>query len=67
MISPNYSLQDDEIKEIIESGRQMEDLFGQFFDQIIVNYDLDRAYDELLNAINRLEVEPQWVPLHWVT
>jgi guanylate kinase len=45
----------------------MEESFGHFFDLIIVNYDLDRAYDELLSAINRLEVEPQWVPAHWVS
>jgi MAGUK p55 subfamily member 5 len=45
----------------------MEEAYGQYFDMIIVNQDLDRAYDELLAEINRLEVEPQWVPIQWVT
>ena len=45
----------------------MEDNFGQYFDFIIMNYDTDRAYDDLLREINRLEVEPQWVPAQWLT
>ena len=45
----------------------MEDGYGHYFDMIIVNQDLDRAYDELLAEINRLELEPQWVSIAWVT
>ncbi len=44
----------------------MEDVYGHFFDFILINQDLDRAYDELLEEINRLEVEAQWIPKHWV-
>lgn len=63
----NTCLKDEELKETVEAGRQMEESFGHLFDLIIVNYDLDRAYDELLDAINRLQIEPQWVPVHWTT
>ncbi len=45
----------------------MDDGFGHYFDCIILNYELNTAYDELLGEINRLEVEPQWVPSHWIT
>ena len=55
------------MKNIIEKSREMEEDYGHYFDFIIINYDLDRAYDELLKEINRLEVEPQWVPSQWVT
>jgi MAGUK p55 subfamily protein 5 len=58
---------DDELKSIIEKAREMEDNFGHYFDMIIVNQDFDRAYDELLAEINRLEIQPQWVPIRWVT
>lgn len=54
------------LKEIIERGREMEDKYGHFFDYILVNQDMDRPYDELLQEINCLEVEPQWVPIQWV-
>lgn len=58
---------DDELKTIIEKAREMEDTYSHYFDMIIVNQDLDRAYDELLAEINRLELEPQWVPVQWVS
>jgi len=44
----------------------MENNHGHLFDHVIVNQDLDHAYDELLREINRLEVEPQWVPTSWI-
>ena len=45
----------------------MEDKYGHNFDYILVNSDMELAYQELLNEINRLEVEPQWVPTQWVS
>lgn len=58
--------QDEQLKEVIEKGREMEEAFSHFFDYILVNMDLDRSYEELLQEINRIETEPQWVPLAWV-
>lgn len=55
-------VQDSEAQDIIEKAREMEEGFGHYFDFIIANYNVDTAYDELLTEINRLEVEPQWVP-----
>lgn len=57
---------ENELKEIIEHSRELEEVYGHYFDYIIVNFDLDKAFNELLQEINRLEVEPQWVPAHWV-
>lgn len=59
-------LQEDELKDIIEKAREMEDKYGHFFDMIIINNDTDRAYHQLVNEINSLEREPQWVPASWV-
>lgn len=58
---------DDELKMIIEKARKMEEEFGHYFDMIIVNQDVDRSYDELLAELNRLELEPQWVTIQWMT
>ncbi|XP_026816925.1 MAGUK p55 subfamily member 5 isoform X3 [Rhopalosiphum maidis] len=57
---------EEELKEIIEKAREMEDKFGHYFDMIIINNDTERAYHQLLNEINSLEREPQWVPVTWV-
>lgn len=59
-------MQDEELKDIIEKAREMEENYGHYFDYILVNSDMDKAYDELLAEINRLEVEPQWVPRVWL-
>lgn len=58
--------QDEELQVIIDKSREMETNHGHLFDHVIVNQDLDHAYDELLKEINRLEVEPQWVPTSWI-
>ncbi|KAL1139201.1 hypothetical protein AAG570_009260 [Ranatra chinensis] len=57
---------EEELKDIIEKAREMEDKYGHYFDMIINNNDTERAYHQLLNEINILEREPQWVPAAWV-
>ena len=46
----------------------MEREYGHMIDYVLVmmNGDLDRAFDELQRELNRLEVEPQWVPSRWL-
>lgn len=60
------TFQDNQLKDIIEKAREMEDTYGHYFDFIIVNNKLNQAYEELITEINRLEVQPQWVPLPWL-
>ncbi|XP_050451389.1 uncharacterized protein LOC126851450 isoform X3 [Cataglyphis hispanica] len=65
-IKNNESFKEEELKDIIEKAREMEDKYGHLFDMLIVNNDTDRAYNQLLTEINSLEREPQWVPASWV-
>ena len=58
--------QDEELKDIIEKAREMEETFGHYFDLVIVNSDDDRTYGQLLQEVNSLEREPQWVPANWL-
>ncbi|KAG1685109.1 MAGUK p55 subfamily member 5 [Nymphon striatum] len=60
------NVKDDELKDIIEKAREMEENYGHYFDMIIINSDIDKAYHELLKEINILEREPQWVPAVWL-
>ncbi|XP_054713294.1 protein PALS1-like isoform X2 [Uloborus diversus] len=57
---------DEELKDIIEKAREMEDNYGHYFDMVIINSDIDKAFNELLKEINTLEREPQWVPAIWL-
>lgn len=66
-IAHNFiNLQEDELKEIIATARDMEARWGHLFDMIIINNDTERAYHQLLAEINLLQREPQWVPASWV-
>ncbi|XP_041430342.1 MAGUK p55 subfamily member 5 [Xenopus laevis] len=56
----------EELREIMEKAREMEQNNGHYFDTAIVNTDLDKAYQELLRIINKLDTEPQWVPSSWL-
>lgn len=60
------NLQEEELKEIIATARDMEARWGHLFDMIIINNDTERAYHQLLAEINSLEREPQWVPSSWL-
>lgn len=64
---PTLSLpKPEELRDIIEKAREMEQNFGHLFDAAIVNTDQDKAYQELLRLINKLDTEPQWVPSSWL-
>lgn len=56
----------EELREVIEKAREMEQGYGHYFDGIIVNADLDKAHQELLRHVNKLDTEPQWVPSSWL-
>ncbi|CAL4062141.1 unnamed protein product, partial [Meganyctiphanes norvegica] len=59
-------VKEEELKETIEKAREMEEQYGHYFDLIIINQDVDRAYNQYLHEINMLEREPQWVPAAWL-
>ncbi|KAJ8410151.1 hypothetical protein AAFF_G00201320 [Aldrovandia affinis] len=56
----------EELRDVIEKGREMEQSFGHLFDAAIVNGDQDKAFQEVLRLINKLDTEPQWVPSSWL-
>ncbi|XP_053191379.1 protein PALS1 isoform X2 [Scomber japonicus] len=62
----NKNPKPEELRDIIEKAREMEQSCGHLFDAIIVNTDQDKAYTELLRLINKLDTEPQWVPCSWL-
>ncbi|KAH1019284.1 hypothetical protein HUJ04_009127 [Dendroctonus ponderosae] len=60
------SYKEEDLVDIIDKAREMENKYGHFFDMIIINNDTERAYHDLLCEINSLEREPQWVPAVWI-
>uniref|UniRef100_A0A3Q2Q1H7 Protein associated with LIN7 1, MAGUK p55 family member n=1 Tax=Fundulus heteroclitus TaxID=8078 RepID=A0A3Q2Q1H7_FUNHE len=66
LLKDNKNPKPEELRDIIEKAREMEQSCGHLFDAIIVNTHLDKAYGELLRLINKLDTEPQWVPCSWL-
>merc|ERR1719431_544312 len=65
-IDHSEPINDNELREIIERAREMEETYGHYFDMVIIYSDPDRAYQQLTEEINLLEREPQWVPAAWL-
>ncbi|XP_044233386.1 MAGUK p55 subfamily member 5b isoform X2 [Thunnus albacares] len=66
LASEGKSPKPEELKEVIEKAREMEQNFGHFFDATIVNTEPNQAFHELRRLIEKLDTEPQWVPTSWL-
>ncbi|XP_054724935.1 protein PALS1-like isoform X2 [Uloborus diversus] len=60
------AVKDEELRDIIEKAREMEEFYGHYFDLVLINVDLEKTYSELLHEISVIEREPQWVPAGWI-
>jgi len=50
----------------IEESSRIRDEFQNYFDLEIEVEDFQETYRTLLDAVNKLSTESQWVPLNWV-
>ncbi|XP_063237945.1 MAGUK p55 subfamily member 7 isoform X3 [Bacillus rossius redtenbacheri] len=57
---------DEEFHEMTHRGERIEFLYGHLFDEVIENADLSTAFEQLVQAMKRVETEPLWVPASWV-
>ncbi|EDO47352.1 predicted protein [Nematostella vectensis] len=56
---------DEDLHDMIKAGEVLEQEYGHVFDLTIVNDDLDNAFNQLRNALNRVATQPMWVPIEW--
>lgn len=61
-----FFFQDDELQDMLKSDDRIEFLYGHFFDENIVNDDLDIAFEQLYESVTRSENESVWAPASWV-
>ncbi|XP_072523174.1 MAGUK p55 subfamily member 3 isoform X2 [Salminus brasiliensis] len=62
----NGQVMDEDLVEMCHSAEQMEQQYGHLVDWILVKEDSTSACVELRHILERLEREPQWVPVGWV-
>lgn len=56
---------EENIKAITDEVQMIEAHYLPYFDLVITVTDIDRAYQELLFEIEKIESEPQWIPMFW--
>jgi MAGUK p55 subfamily member 3/7 len=64
--SSSRGFTDDELHEMLKSAERIEFLYGHFFDETVVNEDMEVAFDELSEFVLRSENESLWAPASWV-
>uniref|UniRef100_A0A8C7EN44 MAGUK p55 scaffold protein 4 n=1 Tax=Neovison vison TaxID=452646 RepID=A0A8C7EN44_NEOVI len=63
----DMKFKDEDLQEMEDLAQKMEAQFGQFFDHVIVNDNLQDACAQLVSAIQKAQEEPQWVPATWIS
>ena len=51
---------------MLHTAERMEYVYAHWFDEVIVNDDLSKAFEKLLEVVRLVESEPLWVPISWV-
>lgn len=51
---------------MLKSAERIEFLYGHYFDETVVNEDLDASFEQLMDAVSRSENEAMWAPSSWV-
>uniref|UniRef100_A0A3P9IJ73 Membrane protein, palmitoylated 6a (MAGUK p55 subfamily member 6) n=1 Tax=Oryzias latipes TaxID=8090 RepID=A0A3P9IJ73_ORYLA len=59
-------LTENDLKKTVDESARICRAYSHYFNLTIVNDNLDKAFEQLLDAAERLFIEPQWVPVSWV-
>ncbi|XP_069504294.1 protein PALS2 isoform X2 [Ambystoma mexicanum] len=59
-------LTDTDLKKTVDESARIQRAYNHYFDLTIVNDNLDKAFERLQLAIEKLTTEQQWVPITWV-
>ncbi|XP_015818660.1 MAGUK p55 subfamily member 3 isoform X1 [Nothobranchius furzeri] len=64
--SLSVGVTDDDLLEMRQSAEKMDECYGHWVDYVLVKEDPVSALEELQNVLERVQTEPQWVPVCWV-
>lgn len=59
-------LTDTDLKKTVDESARIQRAYNHYFDLTIINDNLDKAFEKLQTAIEKLRTEQQWVPITWV-
>ncbi|XP_073345945.1 MAGUK p55 subfamily member 3-like isoform X1 [Pagrus major] len=57
---------EDDLQEMKQSAERMDECYGHWVDYVLVKEDAASALAELQAVLERVQMEPQWVPVSWL-
>ncbi|XP_076615249.1 MAGUK p55 subfamily member 3-like isoform X1 [Chaetodon auriga] len=64
--SLSVGVTEDDLQEMKQSAERMDECYGHWVDYILVKEDPASALAELQVVLERVQMEPQWVPVSWL-
>ncbi|XP_044035727.1 MAGUK p55 subfamily member 3 isoform X2 [Siniperca chuatsi] len=64
--SLSLAITEEDLQEMKQSAEQMDECYGHGVDYVLVKEDPVSALAELQVVLERVQMEPQWVPVSWV-
>ena len=61
-----YFIQDQDLQKTVDESARIERLYSHLFDLTIVNTNIDESFHKLMQSIDLLSSQRQWVPVDWV-
>lgn len=63
----NIPISKNELHGILNEAYEIKQYFSHYFDLILTVTDIEETYKLLLNEINSLDKEAQWIPAQWIS
>ncbi|XP_050302659.1 protein PALS2 isoform X3 [Anthonomus grandis grandis] len=60
------NLTEEDLKKTLEDSASMQRTYDKYIDQVITNNDFDITFREIIDALEALTTEHQWVPVNWI-
>ena len=58
--------QEEDLQDMKQSAERMDECYGHWVDYVLVKEDPAGALAELQVVLERVQMEPQWVPVSWL-
>ncbi|XP_063913526.1 protein PALS2 isoform X1 [Zophobas morio] len=58
--------EEEDLKRTLEDSASMQRTYDKYVDQVIVNNDFDVTFRQIIEALDTLTTEHQWVPVNWI-
>lgn len=64
--TPYLELQEEDFKNALEESARIQRTYEKYFDMVIVNEDPDHTFRKVIESLENLSNQHQWVPVSWV-